>query len=1113
LPALKAATRRFIAALFNGEMAVLTVRCHSCNSENSPAANFCGTCGERLAFQCPECKVYVPANASVCSHCSTSLVITKPYSTTEAKSSTGERRHLTVLFSDIVGSTALAGSLDPEDWRELVSAYQRTAVSAIVGFGGHVAQYLGDGLVIYFGYPMVQENAAESAVRAGLAILEAIASLNHALEAEGRPRLSIRIGIHSGSVVVGTGGDGKVEAFGDVPNVAARIQGVAGSDNVLISAATFRLVSGLFVTEELGARVLKGVPEPLELFRVIRGSGIRSRLHATAAIRGLTPFVGRESELDQLWEHWLRAHDGERQLVLISGEAGIGKSRLLQEFRRRLVGARHLWIECGASPFFQTTPFYPVIEAVRQTLGWSDQPSEDDFKQLERRLAQVGSTEHQVLIPMSRLLGLAVPPQLPQPVLPPEQERYRQMEAVVCLIATLAKQQPMVIVMEDLHWADASTLELLQMLSDEDSRLPLLVFCTARCEFDERWSVVPNRSRLMMGALSIAQAREMVENLSSDRTIADSLVNAVTERAIGVPLFIEELTRAVLEGDEGGCGIPPTLRDSLMARLDRLGDAKEIAQFGAALGHEFSYDLINAIAPLPEPRLQTMLTMLVEAGILYQSGTPPVSSYSFKHSLLRDVAYEALLRSRRREMHRAIVTVLVNHFPAAAQTQPGILAHHYAEAGEFERAAEAWQRAAKEAAEHGALLEAEQDYRRALELLEKVPQTHPHDQLELVLQLELGQVLITTHGYQAAQTAAAYDRARTLAERQADSKRTVQMLCGLFAVPLLRGQMAATQQLAEQVMLAARRDGSPVRLIWGHYLSGVANYHRGDLTNANQRFAEAFALYRSDDHRRDPLDPGAEALEYGSLAAWQLGMADTARARIREALALADQTGKPYAIAHSRFYAGFLYALLREPARTRKFAEAVVELTRERHFPHFFTAGKLLWGWALALQGEVAEGLVHAQQGFAEYAGSGNRLAIGMFLGLLAETQARVGAMDKALRTIDEALNASPDQLVDVPHLLWLRGKLKLQSAELSRGLPGVATLIDSAEQDFRSAIETALSIGARSYALRASISLARMLNSQSHYPEALTCVREVYGGLVEGFDTQEALEAIELLR
>jgi predicted ATPase len=314
-------------------------------------------------------------------------------------------------------------------------------------------------------------------------------------------------------------------------------------------------------------------------------------------------------------------------------------------------------------------------------------------------------------------------------------------------------------------------------------------------------------------------------------------------------------------------------------------------------------------------------------------------------------------------------------------------------------------------------------------------------------------------------------------------------------------------------MLAARRDGSPVRLIWGHYLLGVASYHRGDLTNAHHRFDEAAALYRSEDHRRDPMDPGVEALEYGSLAAWQLGMADTARARIRVACALAEQTGKPYAIAHSRFYAGFLHAMLREPGRTREFAEAVVELTREQHFPHFFTAGKLLWGWALALEGEAEKGLLYAQQGIAEYVGSGNRLAIGMFLGLLAETQARAGSPDEGLRTIEDALNASPDQLVEVPHLLWLRGELKLRCAERRSGSPVMASFIDWAEHDFRSALQTALRIGAKSYALRASISLARMLNSQARYSEALACVRELYQALVEAFDTQEALAAKELLR
>jgi class 3 adenylate cyclase len=1095
-----------------GATAVLGVRCSSCDSENPAAANFCSWCGVRLPAQDPHCKVHVPADSRQSISWAAEMSWTESRRSGNLRSSDGERRYLTILFSDIVGSTALAGSLDPEDWQELVSSYQRSAVSAITGLGGYVAQYLGDGLVIFFGYPIAQENAAESAVRAGLAILEAIASLNQSLAVQG-PELHTRVGIHSGSVVVGRGDDGEIQAFGEVPNIASRIQSLAGSDSLFISGATFRLVSGLFVTEEVGARELKGVSEPVELFRVVRASGLRTRLHAAAATRGLTPFVGRMTEADELWAHWLAIHQAEPHLVLVRGEAGIGKSRLLQHFRHRLITSRHLWIECGASPFFQTNPFYPVVEMIRQALGWRDQPSQDDFLQVEHLLSLAGISDPIAVSAIARLLGVRVPPHHPQPVITPEQERYRQMEAVSGLIAALARQQPLIIVVEDLHWADASTLELLELLSDKAAAVPLLLLCTTRSEFQEPWTTSPQRVRLTLNPLSTAEVREIIGSLCRETTIADRVMNGVAERAGGIPLFVEELTRAVLEGQGPGRLIPATLRDSLMARLDRLGNAKELAQLGAALGHEFSYELINALSRWPEPELRSLLSTLVDAGLLYEQGTVPATLYCFKHALLRDLAHEALLRSQRREIHREIVRVLHERFSAVVEAQPALLAHHYGEAEDSERAALAWQQAGKKAAAHGALLEAEQDYCNALDLLAKLPETAAREQLELVLQLELGQVSITTRGYQDARTAAAYNRARELAERQSDTKRMVQMLGGLFAVPLLRGEMQATRALGDQVLAAANRNGSPVRLMWGHYLKGVASYHSGELFDANEWFTKACRLYRMDDHRGNPQDPGSESLDYAALAAWQLGMADTARRHIADALALADRTGKPYAIAHSRFYAGFLHALLREPGPTREFAQAVVELTHERHFPHFFTAGKLLLGWALAMQDRAGEGAVHAREGLSDYARSGNRLAIGVFMALLAETEARAGELDQALKTVEEGLKASASQPVDLPHLLWLRGELLLQRlGPFWKYELGSTAAAGSAEQSFRGALDAAVRIGAKSYALRAATSLARMLRSEARYPETLASLCELYQSFTEGFDTQEALDARALV-
>ncbi|MGA8569485.1 MAG: AAA family ATPase, partial [Candidatus Binataceae bacterium] len=558
---------------------------------------------------------------------------------------TGERRHLTVLFCDLVNSTGLAAQLDPEEWREIVGEYHRAAAQAIERFGGHVAQYLGDGVMAFFGYPEAHDNDGERAARAGLAILYAISKLK---EHPTHPKLAARVGVDSGAVVVGAGAGKDTDVFGDTPNIAARVQSSAEPGTVVITDAAHRLVSGLFVVEDRGMQALKGIERPVPLYRVVQPSGVHGRLQAAAAARGLTPFVGREDELRLLINRWERALEGESQVALIVGEAGIGKSRLAQHFHEQIAGTPHTWVEAAAGAFFQNTPFYAVSEMLRVLLAWrGNESAEKQLAQLEARLELAGLKPSEALPLIAPLLNLPLPARYPPSSLSVEQQRRRLLATLVELTLGAARVQPVVIAIEDLHWADPSTLELIQLLDEQGATARLLLLYTARPEFRAQWPPRAHHTQITLNRLSSRNVHTMVGQVAARHALSDETVTAVVERSGGVPLFVEELTRALAESDgrSSASEIPTTLRDSLMARLDRLGPAREVAQLGAVIGREFSYELLHAIHPAPEDQLQTALKAVTDAELLYVRGIPPEALYWFKHALIQDAAYEALLKT------------------------------------------------------------------------------------------------------------------------------------------------------------------------------------------------------------------------------------------------------------------------------------------------------------------------------------------------------------------------------------------------------------------------------------------------------------------------------------
>jgi class 3 adenylate cyclase/tetratricopeptide (TPR) repeat protein len=1087
----------------------MTIRCSHCHAASSEGKRFCGDCGTALPLFCAACGSANAAPKSFCENCGGNLAAFRaapPAIATrlgQTAAVQGERRHLTVLFSDLVNSTQIARGLDPEEWREVVADYQTTVGFEVVRFGGYVAQFFGDGIMAYFGWPEAHDNDAERATRASLAILNAIEQRNRELSGRYKLKFAVRLGVHSGQVVI-IERDGKnAEVFGDVPNIASRVQTAAEPDTVFITADTHRLVSGMFVVEERAPQVLKGIEQPQLLYRVVQPSAARGRLRAAAATRGLTSFVGREDELRILASRWDSACLGDGQMVLVSGEAGIGKSRLLEELRTRLAGTPHTWIECSCIPYFQNTPFYPIAEMLEQAFAWqAGQPVSYRLAQLENSLEAFGLKSAQAVPLLAPLLNLPLPDKYPPLLTPPDQQRRRLMTILVDWTIAGSRSQPLVLAIEDLHWADPSTLELIQLAAERCAGKRCFVIGTARPEYRPAWPMQAHHTQLTLNRLNARNVRHMLTEITGHFVLPDETVAAMVERTGGVPLFVEELTRAVLENSRkpGASEIPGTLADSLMARLDRLGTAREFAQIAAVIGREFPYELLRALTAVPESELQLALTKLTEVELLYVHGTPPDAIYTFKHALIQEAAYEALLKSRRRELHRRVAQTLLEQFPATAEARPEVLARHWTDAGEAAPAIEAWRKAGNAARGRSAFKEAEQSYQQALTLIRSMPESAARDDLELKVASAFAGALQVTMGHSAPATVEASGRIRALAEKSGKLDQLVPQLNGAFAAALVSGDLPAASNLADQILDFARRKEDPVSLGFAHMDQVLVRYYRGDLAGAEAHFAAGTPFFEARSFRRFPAG-FVSALNHASLNAWTIGRADLAEQRINQALATARANKSPYDLAYAFFVAGWLYCLLGQPERSEPLAAQAVALCDEHGFPHFGGLARVALGHTTARLGRAQDGVSIIRTGLQRLAEIGSRLGTTHYLTLLADAQVVAENFEEALYTIEECLQTNSGELTYRPETLRLRGELRLRNRQ-----------IDIAQADFIESIRLAQAIGAKAWQLRSTTSLARLLLSNGERAHALDRLAPLCASFPAGLVTQDLAEANGLL-
>jgi len=1040
-----------------------------------------------------------------------------------------ERRQLTVMFCDLVGSTALAEQLDPEELREVVRAYQQTSAAVIERFDGHIAQYLGDGLLVYFGYPTAHEDDAVRAVRAGLAIVGVGALQHRAVGATSRSPLQIRIGIHTGPVVVGAMGGGNRHeqlALGETPNIAARIQGQAEPDTVVISAATYRLVEGFFDCEERGRPVLKGVFTPITLYHVSKEGEAQSRFQVVAR-KGLTPLVGREHEQAFLHERWERVKDGTGQVVLLSGEPGIGKSRLVEVLKEKVEreGAHCLELRC--SPYAQNSALQPVIEHLQRML----QLHPDDSPEEKLRKFTVGAhgcapLQKDAIPLLAALLSLPHPGGYPPLTLSPQKQKEKTHEAIVAWLCEAAQQQAVVYAWEDLHWADPSTLELLTLFLAQVPTTRLLSVLTHRPEFTPSWGSRSYLSQLSLSRLGRTHVETMVEKIPGGKVLPVEVIQHIVSKTDGVPLFVEELTKSVVE-TVGATGrsplhsfdIPATLQDSLMARLDRLGTAKELAQLGATIGREFNYALLEAVSLLDEDTLQRGLRQLVDAELVFQSGVPPQSRYLFKHALVQDTAYQSLLKSRRYQLHQSVAQVLVEQFPEAVESQPELVAHHYTEAGLKEQAIPYWQQAGQRAVQRSANEEAVRHLTTGLELLKTLPETPERTQQELSSQLTLGGLRIATHGFASPEAEQAFRRARELCELTGDKAQVFPVLCNMVMYHAMRGEYLKARELAEEVFRIAKDSRDPDLLIEAHYQQGHTLEWVGQYPEALAHVEQGIALYDPQRHRAHTLrygqDPGVACRVHAMQVLWLLGYPDQALVRAQEALALTQDLSHANTTGYAMADMVHAHQLRGEWSAAQAQGEAALGFAAEFGLPYFAAQVSMVLGSALAWQGCYEEGISKMRQGLAAQSAAGGQGLLQFFLSLHLEAYIETGQFEDGWTVLKEALTIRPKsgERYWEEEVYRLNGELLLAEARhnlTAQGTQQRAAI--EAEACFQHALETAREQKTKSLELRAATSLARLWQQQGKQKDAHRMLSEIYNWFTEGFDTKDLQEAKALL-
>jgi class 3 adenylate cyclase/predicted ATPase/tRNA A37 threonylcarbamoyladenosine biosynthesis protein TsaE len=1050
-----------------------------------------------------------------------------PLITDKASKNTAERRQVTVMFADLVGSTALSARMDPEDLREIISVYQTCVADTVRRFGGFVAKYMGDGVLVYFGYPQAHEHDAERAVRAGLGLVSAVSNLKtHAA-------LQTRVGIATGLVVVGdligAGASQEQAIVGETPNLAARLQGFAEPNSIVIADGTRKLVGNLFELEDLGPQELKGISSgPIRAWAALRPASVEGRFEAMHA-SGLTELLGREEELDLLLRRWSKAKCGEGQVVLLSGEAGIGKSRLTAALLERLATEPHTRLRYFCSPQHTDSAFYPIISQLERAARLAhDDTAQAKLDKLDTLLAKSFTSPQDVAL-LAEMLSLPNDGRYPTLELAPQQRRQRTLEALTTQIEALAQRSPVLMIFEDAHWADPTSVEAFGRAVDRIRALDVLLIVTYRPEFEPPWIGQPHVTTLTINRLGQREIAAMIDGVTGNKPLLASIKQDIVERTDGIPLFIEEMTKAVLEasGQEDAeraitsipapsLAVPASLHASLMARLDRLGSAKELAQIGAVIGREFSHALLAAVARKEEGTLEAALDRLRGAGLLFRQGAPPHATYLFKHGLVQDAAYSTLLRERRRALHARIAEVLETQFPEVAESRPELVARHCTEAGLVEKSAAFWAKAGRRSLARSALVEAEAHLTRALAQIAGLPPTPALHREQIKLQIGLANTLMHTKGYAASETKAAFERARSLIERadalgelSEDPLLLFSLLYGFYVANFVAFNGNVVRDLGAQFLALADKQKATVPLMIGHRLMGVSLLFTGDIAEARAHFDQAVALYDPAQHRalatRFGQDTRGVVLCWRALALWVLGYPEAALADTDYALNDAREIDQAATLMFVLVNTSYTRICCGNYAAANARADEILALADEKGASMWKALGIIHQGCMLALTGKISKAVKMITSGIGPYRSTGSTIFMPWYLPILARAYAELGQFNEAWGSIAEALNAT-----EATEERWCEAEVHRVAGEIVLMSPELETA--KAEAYFERALTVARQQQAKSWELRAAMSMARLWRDQGKRDEARELLAPVYGWFTEGFDTLDLKQAKALL-
>lgn len=1033
-----------------------------------------------------------------------------------------ERRQLTVMFIDLVGSTELSQRLDPEEMRGVIRDYQNAVSAEITRHDGRVAKLMGDGVLAYFGWPQAQEDDAERAVLAGLAATKATAMLT---TPRGEP-LAARAGIATGLVVVGDligEGSAREEAVvGETPNLAARLQTLAEPNTVLIADTTQRLVAGLFDMIDLGSRELKGFAAPLRAWRITGEAGAEDRFDARHG--ALTPLVGRAVELDLLLQRWQQVRVGEGQTVLLSGEPGIGKSRLIAALLDRLSTEPHARLRYFSSPHHMNKALHPVIRQLERAAGLGRNDSaQTKLDKLEVLLRPAVSDIAEVIPFLAALLSIDTAGRYAPLKLTPQAQKARMLTALIQQIDGLASRQPVVMLVEDAHWIDPTTSEWLGMLIDQLEDLRVLLIVTFRPEFQPHWTLFSHVTALSLSRLGRDQGSAIIDHVAGGKTLPSEVKTQILAKTEGVPLFVEELTKTVLESgllvDKGdhyvlsgplpALTIPSTLQDSLMARLDRLAPIKEVAQTGACIGRVFQHRLLAAVTGSHDAWLEDALRQLENSELVFRRGVPPEATYTFKHALVQDTAYQSLLRSRRQQIHANIALTLESKFPETAEAEPETLAHHYTAAGLTAQAVPYWLKAGQQAMRRSANLEAMAHLGKGLELIATLPQSENRLRLEINLQTALGVTMMVTKGWGAPEVLQAFSRARMLCGKLGDKNQLFVAIRGEANYHMISGNLRAADELGHQCLELARASGDADLLLEAHHQLWATKFYMGDYAASETHVDAGMATYDPEQHHRLTYiyaghDPGICCRNFSVDLLWLRGYPDQALERARETLSLAERLSHPLTLVQAQSSFSQVHLLRGEAEEARRAVEKWGALSKEFVLAQMISQARFHLGWALTEQGLVEEGLREMREGIAATMATGAKYIIQTYLCVLARACGEGGDAGEGLVILERAFGivAESGSKYQRPELLRVKGELLLRLDPRD----------DAAESWFREALTTARDEGTKSLELRAAFSLARLYRAQARNDEAREVLYPVYSWFAEGLDTRDLVDARELL-